>query len=214
MKPPLRAVFFDLGQVLCSYDWEVGMRRLKERMPTLDTDAFVQWLLSPEGPHDAYCRGQFDDFHLLDAIHRRIDPHRELADAWILEQWNGIFEALDDSLRLVDELRAVGGLHLGLISNTNPQHYRRLERDLSLRDRFDSITLSFELGVLKPDVAIYRAALEKAAVAPEEAFFTDDLPEHVEAARKSGMRGMVFTGAKELRRALIAEGVEGLGGGG
>ncbi len=208
MKIAPSAVFFDLGNVLCAYDWHLSMRNLRERLPGLDTDDFVDWLLSPEGLHDAYCRGEIDDFHLLQDIHHRIDPKGELPDEWILRQWNGIFQPLQDSLALVDELGALGSLHLGLISNTNRQHFHQLDRSLSLRDRFDSITLSFEVGVLKPDASIYRAALQKAHVAPEEAFFTDDLPRHVEGARRVGLRAEVFVSAEELRQALRREGLE------
>ena len=50
---------------------------------------------------------------------------------------------------------------------------------------------------------IFHHVLEKAGgVKPERAVFIDDMKENVEAARKVGLHGIVFTDAKQLRREL------------
>jgi HAD superfamily hydrolase (TIGR01509 family) len=176
------------------------MSRLRERIPNLDSDAFVDWLLSPEGPHDPYCRGEIDERYLLDNIHRRIDPREQLDDTWLVELWNDMFEPIEDSLAIVDELK--GRLRLGLISNTNALHYQHLDRMLDLGSRFDSVTLSFREGVLKPQRAIFEAALRQARVDPSEAIFIDDLPEHVAAAKQLGIRSLLFSDALSVRGEL------------
>jgi len=196
----ISAILFDLGNVLCTFDWQKSMLRLCERVPQLDSDGFVTWLLSQEGPHDPYCRGEIDEQGLLDNLHRRIDPRGHLEDAWLIELWNDMFEPLEDSLAIVDELR--GRVRLGLISNTNALHFQHLDRLLDLHSRFDSITLSYQEGVLKPDRAIFETALQRARVHPEETVYTDDLAEHVEAAGRLGIRSLLFTDPLSLRGEL------------
>jgi HAD superfamily hydrolase (TIGR01509 family) len=194
------AVLFDLGKVLCAFDWQRSMTRLQQHIPNLDTDAFVEWLLSPEGPHDAYCRGEIDERYLLDNIHRRIDPREQIEDSWLVELWNDMFTPLPDSLDIVDDLR--GRVRLGLISNTNALHFQHLDRMLDLSSRFDDLTLSFQEGVLKPQRTIFEAALGRARIRPEEGLFIDDLPEHVAAASRLGIRSLLFTDAQTLRGEL------------
>ncbi len=60
----------------------------------------------------------------------------------------------------------------------------------------------------KPNPRFCRFALEKFAVAPEEAFFTDDVPRFVEAANEIGIHGILFGGAEKLTEAIRALGVK------
>jgi len=196
--PPPDVVFFDLGNVLCGFDWRESLTRLGDRIEDLDTDAFTDWLLGP-GPHEAFCRGQIDQAELLRQLHQRLAPH-SVPDEWLRHLWNDMFEPWPDSMALVHELR--GRVTLGLISDTNPLHFEHLDRRLKLRKSFDVLALSYEVGVLKPDPRIFEAALQGAGANPEHAFFTDDIAGHVESARRLGMRGEVFTTADELRSTL------------
>ena len=67
-----------------------------------------------------------------------------------------------------------------------------------------TITLSFEVGAVKPEPAIYLACLSALGVRAGEALFVDDRRENVEAAWALGMQALVFEGedalAAELKR--------------
>ncbi|NLE76039.1 MAG: HAD-IA family hydrolase [Chloroflexi bacterium] len=52
---------------------------------------------------------------------------------------------------------------------------------------FDSVVNSARVGCTKPDPAIYRIALERLGVGPDEALFLDDLPWNVESAARLGI---------------------------
>jgi HAD superfamily hydrolase (TIGR01509 family) len=52
--------------------------------------------------------------------------------------------------------------------------------------------LSYELGLAKPDRAIFEAACQHAGVPPEATAFFDDVPAFVEGALAAGMKGRVF----------------------
>jgi len=57
---------------------------------------------------------------------------------------------------------------------------------------FDDKLLSFEVGIIKPDPAIYILAAKRLGVKPEECVFVDDMIVNVEAAESTGMKGIIF----------------------
>ncbi len=71
------------------------------------------------------------------------------------------------------------------------EHWRRL---LPVDALFDAVVDSSEVGVRKPDPAIYRLALERVGgVAPERAVFLDDYPGNIDAATALGLSGVRVT---------------------
>jgi epoxide hydrolase-like predicted phosphatase len=63
---------------------------------------------------------------------------------------------------------------------------------LPLDELFDVVIDSSEVGVRKPDPAIFQCALDSlGGVAAERSVFLDDFPGNVAAARRIGMRGVV-----------------------
>jgi putative hydrolase of the HAD superfamily len=65
-------------------------------------------------------------------------------------------------------------------------------------DAFDTMIISAEVQVAKPDARIYQLALEKLELAAGEAVFVDDVPSNVEAARAVGMQAIQFTQSQEV----------------
>jgi putative hydrolase of the HAD superfamily len=76
------------------------------------------------------------------------------------------------------------GLRTGLLSNS-------WGTDAYPRDRFtglfDEVVISGEVGLRKPDPAIFELMTEKIGVAPQESVFVDDHPGHLQAALEHGM---------------------------
>jgi len=82
-------------------------------------------------------------------------------------------------------------LSLGVLSNFDYRLYRILE-GLSLRARFDSITISSEAGYAKPAPEIFRAALARHGVAADEAIHIGDSDTHdLAGARAIGMPAII-----------------------
>jgi len=63
---------------------------------------------------------------------------------------------------------------------------------------FDHMTISAEIGIVKPDPRIYRHALQALQAAPAESIFVDDMPENVHAANQLGMRGIHFQSTDQV----------------
>jgi len=93
-----------------------------------------------------------------------------------------LYPDVRESLAAVKEM----GFGMGLISNISSYRAGWL-RELELAPFFDVMALSCELGVTKPERAIYLAAVEGLGVKPEECVLVDDVPPYVQAARNLGM---------------------------
>lgn len=113
----------------------------------------------------------------------------------------------------LNQLRA-SGVRLGLLSNAPPmpreQLLARLPADFSF-DLFepDLVVISGEVGVEKPDPAIFALAVQRARAPAAECLFCTEELLHVLAAQETGMRAAwVPTGRlKQFVDELIATGL-------
>lgn len=94
-------------------------------------------------------------------------------------------------LRMIRRLREAGYKTLAL-SNINEYVMPYLREvlfradGLTMEDYFDHAFLSYEMGLLKPDPAIFEALIKESGINPEEALFIDDSERNIEAARALG----------------------------
>lgn len=86
----------------------------------------------------------------------------------------------------VAQARAAG-IRVGVISNSwgtapfDPYAGYRLD------EQFDAVVISSDVGIRKPDPAIYLLAADKLGVAPALCVFVDDIPSNLGPAREVGM---------------------------
>jgi putative hydrolase of the HAD superfamily len=81
---------------------------------------------------------------------------------------------------------------IGLISNVSNNWIRDSFLNTQEQALFDSMVMSFEVGVTKPAPQIYERACSELDVQPEEAIFIDDIEQYVTAAKELGMQGIVY----------------------
>jgi len=92
--------------------------------------------------------------------------------------------------------------HVGLLSNAGDNARQFFAEKHAILDCFDSVTISAEEGVMKPEARIFRIALARAGVEPAEALLVDDALANVEGARQIGMQALHFTEPVLARRQL------------
>lgn len=96
------------------------------------------------------------------------------------------------------------GLRTAILSNMGDAVHEHMQRSLDWLARFDVLVWSYQLGIAKPDPAIYRHTLTKLGVQPNEALFIDDKLVNVEAARELGLHALQFSSVEQLRAALVS----------
>ncbi len=109
-------------------------------------------------------------------------------------------EAINEGvLELIHRLH--GNYKLAVLSNS-PPGLAQLLADWKMLHPFDVVFCSGDEGIAKPDTKAFELTLERLGVKPDEAVFIDDTLEHVEASRKMGLHGILFTTAEELEKEL------------
>jgi putative hydrolase of the HAD superfamily len=89
------------------------------------------------------------------------------------------------------------GVKTALVSNCSHSTRPVVER-LGLEAAFDRVILSFEVHVMKPEPAIYRASLEQlGSVLPERSVFVDDQASYCDGATAIGLDAHLICRANE-----------------
>ncbi|HEX8052351.1 MAG TPA: HAD family phosphatase [Thermoleophilaceae bacterium] len=119
-----------------------------------------------------------------------------------------LFAGVGPDERMVDAVRRAraAGVPTGLISNS----WGRTTYDEQLIDElFDAAVISGDVGLHKPEPAIFHLGADKIGVPPADCVFVDDLRENCEGAAAVGMTPILHRGADrtvpELERLLGLE---------
>lgn len=91
---------------------------------------------------------------------------------------------------------------LAYLSNSNPLHYERFQKEWQLDTYFDYHFASFRMGCVKPQRRIFERVMEALPYAAQDLFFVDDNRLNVEAARALGIRSEIARGPQELMSML------------
>jgi putative hydrolase of the HAD superfamily len=112
-------------------------------------------------------------------------------------------EPVVDAVRAV---RAAGG-RTAVVTNNVRELSGTWRPVLPLDELFDTVVDSCEVGLRKPNPAIYRLACERLRVDPERAVLLDDIESNLRGAEAAGLRGIHVgpdpTPAVEALRALL-----------
>jgi len=92
----------------------------------------------------------------------------------------------------------------GMLSNYTSDLRGRLETHWSVDGAFDEIIISCEVGLIKPDSAIYHLMLERLGCHAEESVFVDDKQINTEAAAALGMHTVLFNSVEQGLAAIDA----------
>jgi putative hydrolase of the HAD superfamily len=126
-----------------------------------------------------------------------------------LNRWDGRLWTVQNPAMVAWQLALKQrGLLTAILSNMGDSVLESVEREFDWIHRFDVLVWSYQLGIAKPDPAIYRYTLAELGVQPHETLFIDDKQENVEAAQTLGIQAIQFFSVKQLREDLIAAGLD------
>jgi putative hydrolase of the HAD superfamily len=98
------------------------------------------------------------------------------------------------------------GFRLGILSNMGDGVLEYIKPRFSWLSQFDWLTWSCELGVVKPDPAIYLHTVKKLNVSPERALFIDNLQKNITGAEAVGLHAALFENVEQLQADLARRG--------
>jgi len=110
---------------------------------------------------------------------------KEIANV-IANAWQKHISLDPDALPVLHALRS--SKKLALVSNfDHPPHVHAVITKLGLRDFFDSVVVSAEVGVKKPNPRIFDFALKRTGLKPQEIVYVGDTEDDIIAARAAGI---------------------------
>lgn len=194
---PIRAIVLDIGGVL-------------EHTPDLGTAArwepeFGPGWIDRVGPViEAGEIGAItlDEVHVRAAAALGVPVARfeaYMTDVWV--EYLGTYNAEMADYWLA---RRAEGYATAIISNSFVGAREREEEAYRFSELTDLIVYSHEVGILKPDPAIYELCLDRLGMRPRETVFVDDVEANCEAARALGMHAVLFRDTAQTIRDLDA----------
>ena len=205
----IQGIFFDLYGTLLVYG---DMKQAwNDWLATFYDLLKAQGLNSSRAAFSQACDGFFSapapagkDDHLTD-LERRIQrlcatlDHqsdtaslRDIADQ-IAAAWQSHVSIDPETMPVLMDLKRRNKT-VGLVSNfDHPPHVRRILSENGWATAFDAIVISSEVGVKKPDPAIFAIALQCTRIAPTDAIYVGDTHDDVAGAIAAGIQPIFIT---------------------
>ena len=201
----IRNIIFDFGNVLFDLDLAAFEREMKNLLG--DRFAAVKEKLSRTNVFELYETGGLSTEEFVAKIAQSSEP--ALPPEWVVAAWNAIFIGMPHH-RFELLLRLRQQYKVFLLSNINDLHERWIA-DYMLREHkladyesihFDAVYFSHLIRLRKPTREAFEYVLADAEIRPEETVFFDDLPENVETARLTGIKGVWHEPGTEIGERL------------
>jgi len=186
-----------MGRVLVNIDNQLVVEKLFKGLNTNDLQELGRRTMSDPAMVEFNCgRISPEEFHRQMCNRYQLEPDFEMFKVL----WCEIFYTMDGMEELV--YRVSQKAKVGLLSDTDPIHWNFIRQRWPWIGRIKYPTLSYQLGVMKPNRAIYLAAAAHVKVPPQQCLYIDDLQANVDGAHAIGMRAVLFENIDGLTQKL------------
>lgn len=197
----MKALFFDVGEVLLRFGYERVFAALAAS--TGRPAPLVAAFFSLEELVQRHESGRLPAARLLARLREKLGYAGSAAEFEAI--WTGGCAELADNAALLREAAEAAPAYL--LSNVGPLHWSFIRRRFAFPRYVRGAVLSYRVGARKPDPRLFEAALALARVRAADALLVDDHPRNVAAARRLGMRAILYRDGLDLRLRLRREGV-------
>jgi putative hydrolase of the HAD superfamily len=188
-----KTVIFDIGNVLVFFSFPKMFRQISNLTGLSEEDVKQEILGNSIGVRHE--DGTLSDDELYGLFLAK--GTKKFSRSELKEAVSDIFTENPSIYPIVHKLKSKG-VQLLLLSNTCPPHIEFLKNRFSIFQEFEEEVLSFKVGARKPDRRIYQEAVRLSGNEPGACFYTDDIPEYVQAARSLGIQAETYTTSEAL----------------
>ncbi|MCF8378558.1 MAG: HAD family phosphatase [Bacteroidales bacterium] len=196
----IKNIIFDFGGVIINIDYF----RTRDAFLKLGLDNFdeIYSQFNQNPIFDQFETGRINEDIFFSEIEKLSEGRLIRKDS--IEAWNAML--LDFPQDNYEFLKSIKNKYRTfLLSNTNETHLEYYFNKLkvwygieNMDPLFEKTYFSCRLNLRKPNVEIFDYVLKDSQLRPEETLFIDDSPQHVEGARKAGLRAFHLTKPKGI----------------
>ena len=198
----ISALFWDVGGVLLTNAWDRSQREIVLSIFKLDEAEFQD---RHEMVVSSFERGKISVDEYLDrtVFYRP----RTFTKEEFCHQMYALSKPHTETLSLAKKLADTGRYQMATINNESKELNEYRINNFQLREIFSLFVSSCFIGLRKPEIGIYRLALEITQHPPEQCCFIDDRALNLEAASRLGMHAIHMKDAEQLEQELRKLGV-------
>ena len=179
----ITTIIFDFGDIFINLEKEAQVEAFKKLgLPSPNEDLIEK--------NNLFEKGEISAQDFLESFQKYL-PNASLKE--IKDAWNTIIG--DFPLHRLEFLQLLSYKYrLFLLTNTDEIHINRFEHNVGISffsdfyQCFEKVYYSYEMGMRKPDEAIYSYILKKHDLNPRKTLFVDDKKVNTDAAENLGMQ--------------------------
>jgi 2-haloacid dehalogenase len=202
MTTDIQHIVFDIGKVLIHYDPNIPYSHI------IPDAAERQWFFENVCTHDwnlEQDRGR--TWEEAESLLIADYPEREAQIRAFRQHWHEmVSHSYDDSVAIMVGL-INAGRDVTMLTNFASDTFRQAQEKFPFLKLPRGVTVSGDIGLIKPDAAIYESHVKSFGLDPARSIFIDDTLVNVEGAKAAGWQAVHFTGAEKLKSDLAGYGV-------
>jgi 2-haloacid dehalogenase len=196
-QPPV--IVFDLGAVLIDWNPRHLYRKLFDDQAEME--AFLSEICTPEWNAEQDAGRLWTD--AVAVLSAAFPDHQPLIRAY-QDRWEEMLAGpIHGTVAILERLKNEG-YELHALTNWSAETFPIARRRYAFLTLFDSILVSGEERMKKPDARIFHLLLERIAHPAERCIFIDDSARNIEAAAGLGFDAILFEGPAKLESDLAA----------
>lgn len=175
-------IIFDFGDIFINLEKEAQIEAFKKLGLNEPNEELIAM-------NDLFEKGKVSEIEFIESFHKFI-PNASLND--IRDAWNTIIGEFP--LYRLEFLQLLSHKYrLFLLTNTDEIHINRFENNVGVSffsdfyQCFEKVYYSYEMGMRKPDAAIYSYIVNKHDLSPKRTLFVDDKKANTDAAASIGL---------------------------
>jgi glucose-1-phosphatase len=178
----INTIIFDFGDIFINLEKEAQVEAFKKLGLNGPNDELI-------ASNDLFEKGKLTEFQFLETFQKFI-PKASIED--IRTAWNTIIGEFP--LYRLEFLQLLSNKYkLFLLTNTDEIHISKFEHNVGISffsdfyQCFEKVYYSYEMGMRKPDPAIFTSIINKHDLSPKRTLFVDDKKVNTDAAASLGI---------------------------
>lgn len=196
MKNKYDIIVFDLGNTVIRFDHNISAKKIANLFK-LDSKKIYDTFFDSEITR-AFEKGLLSPKQFYEEASKLIGFKLPYED--FVKIWNEIFWEDEGTCRLARELKK--RYKLFLLSNVNRLHFEYIEKKFDIIKIFDELILSFVVGAVKPEPAIFEDVIRRAGGDKSKILYIDDREDLIRCATALGIDSIRFENSVKLRDVL------------